>query len=46
MLIGPQRVERVFPVLAFGPETVEDTARHMVQFALGGLAAIAPAARR
>jgi AcrR family transcriptional regulator len=46
MLIGPQRVERVFPVLAFGPQTVEDTTRHMVQFALGGLAAIAPTARR
>jgi TetR/AcrR family transcriptional regulator, regulator of cefoperazone and chloramphenicol sensitivity len=41
MLISPQRVERTFPVLSFGPETVEETTRHMVQFALGGLAAIA-----
>jgi TetR/AcrR family transcriptional regulator, regulator of cefoperazone and chloramphenicol sensitivity len=41
MLIRPQRMERVFPVLSFGPESVEDTTRHMVQFALGGLAAIA-----
>jgi AcrR family transcriptional regulator len=45
MLIRPQRVERVFPVLSFGPESVEDTTRHMVQFALGGLAAIAREAR-
>jgi AcrR family transcriptional regulator len=41
MLISPQRVERIFPVLSFGPESVADTTRHMVQFALGGLAAIA-----
>jgi AcrR family transcriptional regulator len=46
MLIRPKRVERVFPVLSFGPESVEDTIRHMVKFALGGLAAIAPAAPR
>ncbi|MFL6604255.1 MAG: TetR/AcrR family transcriptional regulator [Steroidobacteraceae bacterium] len=46
MLIGPGRVERVFPVLSFGPESVADTTRHMVQFALGGLAAIARDGRR
>jgi hypothetical protein len=46
MLISPQRVERVFPVLSFGPESAADTTRHMVQFALGGLAAIARDARR
>jgi hypothetical protein len=46
LLIGPQRVQRVFPVLAFGPDSVQDTTRHMVQFALGGLAAIARKARR
>jgi AcrR family transcriptional regulator len=45
MLISPQRVERVFPVLSFGPESAADTTRHMVQFALGGLAAIARDAR-
>jgi len=45
LLIRPQRVERVFPVLSFGPESVQDTTRHMVQFALGGLAAIARDAR-
>jgi TetR/AcrR family transcriptional regulator, regulator of cefoperazone and chloramphenicol sensitivity len=45
MLIRPQRVERIFPVLSFGPESVEDTTRHLVQFALGGLAAIARSAR-
>jgi AcrR family transcriptional regulator len=45
MLIGPQRIERVFPVLSFGPESVQDTTRHLVQFALGGLAAIAREAR-
>ena len=43
MLIGAERVERVFPVLSFGPESVADTTRHMVQYALGGLAAIARA---
>jgi AcrR family transcriptional regulator len=46
LLISPRRVERVFPVLSFGPESVEDTTRHMVQFALGGLAAIARDTRR
>jgi AcrR family transcriptional regulator len=46
MLISPQRMERTFPVLSFGPESVETTTRHMVQFALGGLAAIARDARR
>jgi AcrR family transcriptional regulator len=46
LLISPQRVERVFPVLSFGPDSVADTTRHMVQFALGGLAAIAREARR
>jgi AcrR family transcriptional regulator len=46
MLIGPARVERVFPVLSFGPESVADTTRHMVQFTLGGLAAIARDGRR
>jgi AcrR family transcriptional regulator len=46
MLIKPQRMERVFPVLAFGPDSVEDTTRHMVQYALGGLAAIARDAHR
>jgi AcrR family transcriptional regulator len=45
MLIRPQRVERIFPVLSFGPESMQDTTRHMVQFALGGLAAIARNAR-
>jgi AcrR family transcriptional regulator len=45
LLISPQRVERVFPVLSFGPESAADTTRHMVQFALGGLAAIARDAR-
>ena len=46
LLISPQRVERTFPVLSFGPESVQDTIRHMVQFTLGGLAAIARDARR
>ena len=40
ILIGPQRFERTFPVLSFGPEAVEENTQHMVQFALGGLAAI------
>jgi AcrR family transcriptional regulator len=46
LLIRPQRMERVFPVLSFGPESVEDTTRQMVQYALGGLAAIARNVRR
>jgi hypothetical protein len=46
MLINPRRLERTFPVLSLGPESVQDTTRHMVQFALGGLAAIARDARR
>jgi AcrR family transcriptional regulator len=45
-LISPQRFERTFPVLSFGPEAVQENTRHMVQFALGGLAAIARNAGR
>jgi len=46
LLINPQRVEQVFPAVSFGPEAVEETTRQMVQFALGGLAAVARDARR
>jgi TetR/AcrR family transcriptional regulator, regulator of cefoperazone and chloramphenicol sensitivity len=46
LLINPRRMERTFPILSFGPESVQDTTRHMVQFALGGLAAIARDAGR
>jgi len=45
LLISPQRIEKTFPILSFGPETAEEFTRHMVQFALGGLAAIAREAR-
>jgi AcrR family transcriptional regulator len=45
LLIGPQRIEKKFPILSFGPECVDEFARHMVQFALGGLAGIARDAR-
>ena len=45
LLISPQRIERTLPPLSFGPEGIEEFARHMVQFALGGLAAIAREAR-
>jgi AcrR family transcriptional regulator len=45
LVISPQRVEKAFPVLSFGPESADDTTRHMVQFALGGLAAIGRSAR-
>jgi hypothetical protein len=45
ILIGTQRFERTFPVLCFGPEAVEENTEHLVQFALGGLAAITRAAR-
>jgi AcrR family transcriptional regulator len=45
LLISPQRMEKTFPILSFGPESTEEFTRHMVQFALGGLAAIARDAR-
>jgi len=45
LLITPQRIERTFPVLSFGPESMDDLTRHMVEFALGGLEAIARDAR-
>ena len=41
LLIGPQRVERTYPAVSFGVEDVEENTRHMVRYALGGLAAIA-----
>jgi TetR/AcrR family transcriptional regulator, regulator of cefoperazone and chloramphenicol sensitivity len=41
MLVTPKRIERALPPLSFGPESVEETTHHMVQFALGGLAAVA-----
>jgi TetR/AcrR family transcriptional regulator, regulator of cefoperazone and chloramphenicol sensitivity len=41
LLVGPQRIERVFPVMSFGPESMGEFARHMVEFALGGMAAVA-----
>jgi hypothetical protein len=40
-LLGAERIERAFPILSFGPEAIEENTRHMVEFALGGLAAIA-----
>jgi len=43
LLIGPQRIERAFPVLSFGPQSMEELTRHMVEYALGGLAAVADA---
>ncbi|MBS0419272.1 MAG: CerR family C-terminal domain-containing protein [Proteobacteria bacterium] len=45
LLITPQRIERAFPVLSFGPESMDELTRHMVEFALGGLEAIARNAR-
>jgi AcrR family transcriptional regulator len=41
MLMTAQRIEKAFPILSFGPESADEVTRHMVQFALGGLAAIA-----
>lgn len=46
LLVNPQRLQRIFPVLDFGPEAVAETTRHMVRFALAGLAAIARDGRR
>jgi AcrR family transcriptional regulator len=45
LLINPRRIEKALPELSFGPQTADETTRHMVQFALGGLAAIARDAR-
>lgn len=41
LLVGPQRIARAFPVMSFTPQAMEELARHMVEFALGGLAAVA-----
>jgi AcrR family transcriptional regulator len=45
LLIGPQRIERAFPVKSCGPESLDQLTRHMVEFALGGIAAVAREAR-
>jgi TetR/AcrR family transcriptional regulator, regulator of cefoperazone and chloramphenicol sensitivity len=45
LLLSPKRIERAFPTLSIGPEAADEYRRHMVQFALGGLAAIARDAR-
>ncbi len=45
LLIGPQRLEKKLRLLSFAPESTEEFTRHLVQFALGGLAAIAHDAR-
>jgi hypothetical protein len=45
LLIGPQRIERAFPVMSIGPESLGELTRHMVEFALGGIAAVAREAR-
>lgn len=40
LLLGTERVERAFPVLSFGPDAMEELSSHMVEFALGGIAAV------
>jgi AcrR family transcriptional regulator len=45
LLISPQRIEKTFPMLSFGPQSAPEFTQHMVQFALGGLAAIARVTR-
>ena len=45
LLICPQRVERAFPALSLGPDAMEELTRHMVEFALGGMAAVSRSAR-
>ena len=45
LLVGTQRIERAFPVMSLGPESMEELTRHMVEFALGGIAAVAREAR-
>jgi hypothetical protein len=45
LLIHRQRIERIFPALSFGPQSVEATTRHMVEFALAGLQGVARGAR-
>ena len=46
LLIGRARIERVFPMISLGPQAVEATTRHMVEYALAGLAGVAREARR
>jgi hypothetical protein len=41
LLVGTQRIERAFPVMSFGPEATADLTKHMLEFALGGIAAVA-----
>jgi|SRR5579872_87496 len=44
-IISPQRVERIFPALSFNEASVREMTRHMVQYALAGIAAVAKEAR-
>ena len=46
MLMGAARVERAFPMLSLGPDSMEETTRHMLKFALGGIAEVAAAPGR
>src|SRR5262249_27682648 len=43
LLLGAQRIARAFPVMSCSPLSMEELTRHMVEYALGGLAAVADA---
>ena len=41
LLLGPQRIERAFPTVSFGPESLAQLTHHMLEYAMVGLAAVA-----
>lgn len=46
LLMGAPRIEKAFPTLSFSPEHADAMTRHMVEYALGGIAAAARALSR
>jgi TetR/AcrR family transcriptional regulator, regulator of cefoperazone and chloramphenicol sensitivity len=46
LICNPQRIDRILPNVSFGSQSAEETTRFMVQYALGGLSAVARDARR
>jgi hypothetical protein len=39
-LVSQQQLERFFPAVSFGSDSVEETTQHLARFALWGLAAV------
>jgi hypothetical protein len=46
LVANRRRLERAFPALSLRPDSAEDLADHMTQFALAGLAAITHEVRK